>query len=379
MTDRRISVIVVGAGLISQAMHLPHLSRLDERFRIAALVDPSATVRERLAARYAIAHTFARHDQALNSVQADAVLIASPSASHAAITVDALQAGLHVLVEKPLCITVQDADAIIAARDRAGRVVQVAYNNRYDRAYERLLDELPEAPTGLRYVSVVIHDPELDPYFGAEDLARGSDVDPGLLAAGAADEAEQVRHAVGDGSAAAVHGFSGGFLGSLVHEINMVHGMLERMGEPLPAPVIDGDWWTAGPQLGQGLTGSARLSSGARWDNAWIQLLGMSDFDERIALYFDDEVKTLTIPSPWLRQAPSVYTSARAHDGGRATTTFESYDEAYQRELVHFHDCVTAGAVCRTPPEQARLDIEVLAQMFACHLSRSSARATPTR
>lgn len=115
---------------------------------------------------------------------------------------------------------------------------------------------------------MVVHDPEFGPYFRAGDLVRGNDVDVELLTAAATDESRQVELAVGDGSPEAVACFSAGFLGSLVHQVNLVHGLLERMEEPLPASVIDGDWWSAGPSHGQGLTGSVRLSSGARWDNA---------------------------------------------------------------------------------------------------------------
>ncbi len=42
----------------------------------------------------------------------------------------------------------------------------------------------------------------------------------------------------------------------------------------------------------------------------------------------------------------------------------ESYSESFARELEHFHRCVTEGETCRTPPEQARTDMEVLTQMF---------------
>ena len=42
----------------------------------------------------------------------------------------------------------------------------------------------------------------------------------------------------------------------------------------------------------------------------------------------------------------------------------KSYDEAFRRELLHFHDCIADGTPCRTPADEARLDIEVLTQMF---------------
>jgi predicted dehydrogenase len=265
-----------------------------------------------------------------------------------------------VFVEKPLAITLEDVDAIVEAQRSAERVVQVGYNNRFDRSYARLVQELPESIEALRYVSVLMHDPEFGPYFGPEDLARGSDIPGEVIEQGRAEEAAQVKQAVGVDDPASVTAFSGGFLGSLIHQVNMVHGMLERMGEPLPPLVTGGDAWAGG----QALAGSVLLSNGARWDSTWIQLLDMHEYEESIRLYFADSVRTLAIPSPWLRQAPSVYSLTAAGDGGRRTARFESYEEAYQLELVHFHRCILGAEECRTPPAQARVDQAVLTEMF---------------
>jgi len=359
-TGDRKRVAMIGAGLIGQAMHLPHLALLRDRFDLAVVADPSRTVRERVGDRFGIPVRVAFAAEAIALPGLDAVVIASPNAAHAPTVLAALAAGLHVLVEKPLAITLEDVDAVVAARDRAGKVVQVAYNNRYDLAYERLVSELPESTTSLRYINVLVHDPEFGPYFGPEDLVRGGDVPTELIVQGGADEAEQVRKAVGTADPDAVKAFSGGFLGSLVHQVNMVHGMLAKMGEPLPADVIAGDAWAAG----EALSGSVRLQNGSRWDNAWIQLVALHEYDEKISLYFDDAVHTLAIPSPWLRQAPSVYTVSRSGSGGREVRSFDSYDEAYQRELVHFHRCMLGAEECRTPPEQARVDQGVLTEMY---------------
>jgi predicted dehydrogenase len=355
-----VKVAVVGGGLISQAMHLPHLSLLRDRFEIVALADPSASVRERVADRFNIPVRCSTYVEAIERADPDAILVASPNGTHAETVLAALDAGLHVFVEKPLCITLQDADAIIDARRVSNRVLQVGYNNRFDRAYEHLLRSLPTSTGALRYISVLVHDPEFVPYFGTDDLVRSSDISPEIRDRTLADEARQVRQAVGAGDEETVRGFSGGFLGSLVHQVNLVHGMLKEMGEPLPATVIGGDSWAGG----QALSASVRLANGARWDNAWIQLLEVYEYEETIRLFFEDMVSTLMIPSPWLRQAPTVHTLSQAVAGARHVDHFESYEEAYQRELVHFHQCVTAGEACRTPPEQARLDIEVLTSMY---------------
>ena len=258
-----------------------------------------------------------------------------------------------------MSITLRDADAIVAARDRARRVVQVGTMKRYDPAYERMLAELPDSAETLRYVSVVVNDPEFEPYFGVE-IVRGSDVSRELIDATRRGEAEQVEEAVGAGDPDTVRAFSESYLGSLLHDLNVVHGLLEGLGEPLPAEVVGGHWWNEG----RAVAGALRLANGSRIDLAWIQLLATHDYRESVSFFFDESVRSLEFPSPWQKQRPTVYRRAERRDGANAAQEWTGYEEAFSRELDHFHACMTEGAACRTPPEQARLDIEVLTAMF---------------
>jgi predicted dehydrogenase len=356
----RLRVGVVGGGLVAQAMHLHHLAHLSRRFELVAVVDPSATVREGLQRRYGLEATFASHEQLLDGTKLDALVICSPAQTHAEVTLAALERGLHVFVEKPMCITLADADRIVEARDRAGKVVQVGYMKRFDPAWERMLERLPGSAAELRYITVVVNDPEFAPYFGPDDIVRGTDIPADVLEAGREQLHSQVREAVGSDSPDVVTALEGSFLGSLVHDVNLVHGLLERLGEPLPAEVVGGDLWNEG----RAVSGAVRLANGSRWDSAWIQLLDTHEYHESVRFFFGEEVHSLTFPSPWLKQSPTRYDVARAANGGNATESFQSYEESFARELVHFHDCVVNGIECRTPPEQARLDIDVLTQMF---------------
>jgi predicted dehydrogenase len=357
-----VRVGVVGGGLIAQAMHLPYLGEKRDRFAIAALAEPSRTVREALGARYGISGLYEDYRMLLGEV--DALVVCSPAGTHAEIVLAGLDAGLHVFVEKPMCITLRDADAIVAARDRAGRVVQVGTMKRYDPAYERMLAELPDSAETLRFVDVFVNDPEFEPYFGSE-IVRGADVSRELIDTTRRGEADQVEEAVGSGDPDTVRAFSESYLGSMIHDLNLVHGLLERLGEPLPAQVVDGAWW----HEGRAVTGALRLANGSRAELAWIQLLATHEYDERVTFLFDDSVRSLHFPSPWQKQRPTVYRRAERRDGVNAAQETTSYEEAFSRELDHFHACVTAGEPCRTPPEQARLDIEVLTAMF--HASRA--------
>jgi len=173
-------------------------------------------------------------------------------------------------------------------------------------------------------------------------------------------ESEQVEAAVGDGAPAAVVAFSDAYLGSMVHDVNVVHGLLERLGEPLPGQVADAAWWNGG----RAITGSVTLANGGRWDNTWIQLLNAREYRETVAFYFADSIRELTFPSPWLKQSPTRYERSGADELDRVAQVFESHRESFVRELEHFHDCITSGTACRTPPEQARIDIELLTGMF---------------
>ena len=359
-----VRVGVVGGGLVAQAEHVPYLAALRDLFELTALAEPSQTVREALGARYGIAGLHADYRSLLDAGGLDAIVVCSPAGTHAQVVLDALDAGLHVFVEKPMCITLEDADAVIAARDRTGKVVQVGTMKRYDPAVEAMIDNLPGDASSLRYVSVIVNDPEFDPYFEPGDIVRGNDVPADLIDETRRGEAEQVAQAVGSGEEDVVRAFSESFLGSMLHDLNVVHGALERLGEPLPTEVIAGDWWNEG----RAVYGALRLQNGTRADLSWVQLLSTFEYREQIVLMFDDEVHELQFPSPWLKQHPTVYRRSRRNGRTDDVQIVNAYDESFARELRHFHACIADGAECRTPPEGARLDIDVLTKMF--HLSR---------
>ena len=120
-----VRVGVVGAGLVAQAEHIPYLSAMRDRYALTALAEPSAAVRETLGARYGIPGLHADYRALLAAGDVDAIVVCSPAGTHAEVVLAALEAGVHVFVEKPMCITLEDADRIIAARDVSRRVVQV--------------------------------------------------------------------------------------------------------------------------------------------------------------------------------------------------------------------------------------------------------------
>jgi predicted dehydrogenase len=360
--SRALRTAVVGGGLIAQAIHVPNLAHLSDAFELVAIADVSPRVAAGLAERHVPARAYADWARMLDDERLDAVVVCSPHATHAEVVLAALDRALHVLVEKPLCIVPEDAEAICRRRDETGLVVLVGYMKRYDPGYEAFLDALPASADDLRLVDVVTYDPWLarEPFVPWGRMLSADDVPADVAAAGRRAEAEQVRRAVGTADPAAVRAYGNAFLGALVHDVNLVHGALDRMGvrgevEPLAAA-----HWADG----EAASFTARLPGGAAWHSAFLLLRGLMDFRERASLYFADQVHELELPAPYWPDAARVRRVTTVREGRHDVTTTEHAGDAYLAELRHFHACVVDGIACRTPPKQAARDIALLRDLY---------------
>jgi len=123
---------IIGCGGIGPT-HAGAVNQI-EGARLVAVAD---TVRERaeaVAAKYGAARVYADHRALLDDPEIDAVCVCTPSGTHADIAIDALQAGRHVVVEKPMDVSVEACDRLIAAEDASGKVLTVISQHRFDPA-----------------------------------------------------------------------------------------------------------------------------------------------------------------------------------------------------------------------------------------------------
>jgi predicted dehydrogenase len=365
MTQPRVGII--GAGLITQIEHLPNLLALPDRFEVVGVADPSAKVREHLAQRYGVATD--ADAEGIFARKPDAVVVATPDAYHAEIIVAALERGLHVFTEKPLCYDAADGRRIAAARDRAQRVVQVGYMKRFDPAYVALCDLLAQRGGPLRAVSVDVVDSDSWAYTPHRDLLVPDAVPPALIAESRERRRAQVVAALGvaDPADSVFRGFSGPFSSSLVHDINLVQGLLDaartRIGTPIGAGFIDG---SNGGHL------SAKLEPGdAVVTMTWVAAPKVAYYSERIRLVFEDAVYELEFPSPYLNHQPTRLTewTSEGHHL-REIRHRPSYAEPFVEELKAWHAAITAGGEVRNSVEQAIIDMTLLAQFARLALPR---------
>ncbi len=125
-----IETAVVGYGLAGRAFHVPLIVR-QPGLRLRGVVARDPKVREDAVAATGV-RGWASIDEALADPSVRLVVIATPHDSHAELAIRALDAGKDCVVDKVMALSSRDADAMIAARDRSGRMLSVFHNRRWD-------------------------------------------------------------------------------------------------------------------------------------------------------------------------------------------------------------------------------------------------------
>ena len=143
---RPIRVGVIGAGAAAEGIHLPALARTSG-VETAAIVDPAADRVEHVKQKFGVPASYRDYRDAIPHI--DAAIVGIPHQYHAPVTIDLLDAGIHVLVEKPMALSTAECDAMIHASERSGARLAVGLLRRF-------------APT-LRYTKDVIESGMLGP------------------------------------------------------------------------------------------------------------------------------------------------------------------------------------------------------------------------
>jgi predicted dehydrogenase len=355
----RLRVGVIGCGLIAQVMHLHYLRELSDRFEIAAICDLSETVRAAVGHDYGITRQFAAW-QDLIAEPIDAVLVLT-SGSHAPAAIAAAEAGRHVLVEKPMCISITEGNAMVDAAAKAGVTMMVAYNKRYDPAYARLTEEARKL-RDMRLLRITTLESPLEPYVKHYRLHRGGPLAADIAETLAAEDAARITTAIGDADSLSRRAYREVLLDSMVHEFNAMRGV---MGEPdrLEFADIRETGVTAIFTYGQ-----------THCVLSWVDLPGIARYQMEFAFYSPERRLTLSFPSPFLRSAPTILVSEAGTPGTTHSWRNEeitSYEESFKRELVHFHECVTTGRTPTTSAADSIHDLSLCEAVVHVHRSRT--------
>lgn len=137
--SRRLKVGVLGCGPIAQFAHFESCVKA-RNADLHAICDVAEDLVQRMGATYEPTRTFLDYDEMLSDPDLDAVIIATSDAFHVKASMRALEAGKHVLCEKPIGVSLEEVEALGHAVKRSGKVLQVGHMKRFDPGLEQARD-----------------------------------------------------------------------------------------------------------------------------------------------------------------------------------------------------------------------------------------------
>jgi predicted dehydrogenase len=353
-SKRRIRVGLVGCGEVAQIMHWPSLHQLSDQFEVTALCDVSPLILEQLGKLWSIHALTTDHRELVARSDVDAVLIANPNAFHAEMTLDAIAAGKHVLVEKPMCVTRREADQIVAAQKNSNVVVQVGYMRRYAPAFLEGCQAV-KAMKEIRFArvrdflganSLIIH--PTSRVIRDEQLPESVKNDAKLRDEALVDEALGGTPSPEHRRAYAV------MLGLSSHDLSAMRELLGLPNKVLFAAQRSGGFYLAatfdyGPFVCQFETG----------------IDGIPRFDAHLEVYGSQKVIRIQYDTPYVRNLP-IRLFVTEDNGQGGVTTVDSnpaWGDPFVAEWKAFYENITENKASKTGPADFVHDLELFAEM----------------
>jgi myo-inositol 2-dehydrogenase/D-chiro-inositol 1-dehydrogenase len=161
MAEEALRIGIIGCGFATQNRHLPALRRIREA-RVVALADLDEAVLDRVGEAWDISRRHRNPQALIDDPQVEAVAICTPASHHVSLALAALDAERHVFVEKPLALSLEDADRFVERAEASADKVLVGFNLRWHRLVQRALELLRGGAIGrVRAVRSVFGDPHL--------------------------------------------------------------------------------------------------------------------------------------------------------------------------------------------------------------------------
>jgi len=354
-----VRAALVGAGLIGQVAHLKTMARHDSPIRLAGVVDSSSERASVLAGRYGVPWATSLSEL---TVELDAVVIAAPDAAHSQLALEALSLGLHVFIEKPLALSVSEAQQLSMAAAHSERVCQVGYMKRFDPSVQRLQSELARRGGNIEGIAIEVRDPDAAPFVSSLNIVpAGAEASASPAAFEYSRLFSTVKEILGrDPRLEELEAYKS-FISSLIHDLNLV-----RLLMPAAIRVEAAFHAMSGAQVGMHLRapggGLARISHS--------QISVAAEYEERMVVYASNAIYEIVFNSPYILSGVTRLRRIDDH-AGILVCHVEEFAEvtqtAFELELYSFAEDIVSGA---TDPRvngfaDAVVDLELVEQALA--------------
>jgi predicted dehydrogenase len=348
-----LKVGVIGLGEVAQVIHLPVLQSLPHLFEVRAACDISPTLLAGVGDRFGIPHRYGTATEMIEAGGLDAVLVLNSDEYHAECVVTALEHGLHVLVEKPMCLSPREADEIIAARDRTGLTVMVGYMRRFAPAFLEAKELMPSLG---RVNFARVHDVIGTNRLIVDQTAhviRPDDLGRELLEQRWDRGRRLVTEAIGSVSdeLAGVYRLLCG-LGS--HDLSAMRELLGR-----PRGIHSARQWRNGGYIAALIDYDDFVVSYETGVDEQLR------FDAHLEVYGDDTMLRVQYDTPYVRHLPTtLYTERTTGDAIIRTVNRPHLKDPYTHELEYFAQVIADGTPPKTSPEDFVEDLDLFAELI---------------
>jgi predicted dehydrogenase len=347
----------VGCGFMAQKVHLPNLTALADA-EVAAVAELRPQLGRKVQERFRIPKWYASHAELARDPEIQAVGISGHFSAQGEIAIDMLKAGKDVLMEKPMAVSVEQAERILEAERRSGKRLMVAYMKRYDAGnlqVKKLLEQFGRSGELGRLRFVRNHGFGGDWTAGLDTPMDGTDEKyPDASCAWPAWLPERNRK-----------GYLA-YLQQYTHNVNLVRWFLDAGANvKVKAVELDAEGW-------RGVVVLEVAGVQTVIESGWVEYQG---WDEHTQLYFDKGWVRTDAPPLLLRNVPATVEVYRG--AGEEKTCTQSFPAggrnwSYKEEARQFVECVRSGAPFRSPASDALEDVRVLEQIYRKHVESVS-------
>lgn len=341
---RKVKLGFVGCGMMGQIAHLPNYIESD-KCEVVALAELRPHLARAVAQKFNIPRVYETHAELARDPEVEAVVEITTDHLHAPIAIDLLNAGKHVLTEKPIATRVSDAARMVEAAEAKGLRLMVTYMKRYDPGIEeakRIVDRLIETKELGEITFVRAH------CFGGDWVCNaGKPI--------TTDEPyPPVTPRLPDWLPAELARPFGGFNNVYCHNVNLIRHLLgditgvhhAEFGERARVVLLE----VAGTV--------ASLETGPLSAHRW---------DEELKIYFQDGWLEIISAPPLLRNVPAQVRLYKAGKIREMVESFPAWDWGFRRTAEHFLDCIIEGKEPRSSGKDSLKDLEIMEQIFKLH------------
>ena len=340
----------IGCGFMAQKVHIPNLISLPE-CEFVAIAELREKLAKRVQARYRIPTCYRHHQELAKDPKIEAVGVSGHYAVQGEIAIDLLRAGKDVFVEKPMAVSVSQAERILEAIEESGRRLMVGYMKRYDAGNELVKDTVTQlrATGELGRITYVRNHGFCGDWIAGLDTPLEQTDEPKPTPESLAGKPDWLPEQF--------YRAYIGYLQQYTHNVNLLRWFLDAGDKMMVEAVHLDDNGMSGVVIFAVNGTRAIIESGSIAYHGW---------DEHTQIYFQQGWIKTGAPPLLLKNMPATVEIYRATPSRQIQNLIPEagWSWAYKREMQHFLTSILDNKPFRSPAEDTLTDVRIFEDIY---------------